>query len=519
MSSEVHAGRARLVPLALAVIAVLVFAATASATDGALPGGTSISVDITAPPNAATVNGPNVPVTGTAAIGQGQPVPNTGLIYSIDGSGSTVAPAGGDCGPDQNPGDPQAAEDEIIDCELAAVIALNTAVAGLGTVGQVGMQLWAGAPVTADATPGAGDVALIAPNADAQPNGILDVDEVLHSVRIAGLVGEDSGFWQFTVKPTPDIFNTDFAEAAASACALAATLSTPTKQVVFVSDGLANAGADVTTVLPCGGVVFNTFAVGPSSSCAGDPFGLGSLQEIANLTGGACFEVDDPANLPDEIIPAIVQSQLTEVAVSLDQTLNGASDSAFVPLANANIAPDLPQQGPASVNWNTVFGPLVPGDYEVCARATGSDGGGTGSVVECSTFHVNAPPDCSELETNLVRLWPPNHKLRLVSITGATDPEGDDLVTAVTGVTQDEPVNGLGDGDTSPDAVLGPVSNQVRLRAERSGTGDGRVYRIGVTVTDEFGLTCSATLRVGVPHDQAHSPIDSAPPSFNSLLP
>jgi hypothetical protein len=519
MSSEVHAGRARLVPLALAVITVLVFAATASATDGALPGGTSISVDITAPPNAATVNGPNVPVTGTAAIGQGQPVPNTGLIYSIDGSGSTVAPAGGDCGPDQNPGDPQAAEDEIIDCELAAVIALNAAVAGLGTVGQVGMQLWAGAPVTADATPGAGDVALIAPNADAQPNGILDVDEVLHSVRIAGLVGEDSGFWQFTVKPTPDIFNTDFAEAAASACALAATLSTPTKQVVFVSDGLANAGADVTTVLPCGGVVFNTFAVGPSSSCAGDPFGLGSLQEIANLTGGACFEVDDPANLPDEIIPAIVQSQLTEVAVSLDQTLNGASDSAFVPLTNANIAPDLPQQGPASVNWNTVFGPLAPGDYEVCARATGSDGGGTGSVVECSTFHVNAPPDCSELETNLVRLWPPNHKLRLVSITGATDPEGDDLVTAVTGVTQDEPVNGLGDGDTSPDAVLGPVSNQVRLRAERSGTGDGRVYRIGVTVTDEFGLTCSATLRVGVPHDQAHSPIDSAPPSFNSLLP
>jgi hypothetical protein len=501
------------------VIAVLVFAATASATDGSLPGGTSISVDVTAPPNGATVNGPNVPVTGTASVGQGEPVPNTGLIYSIDGSGSTVAPAGGDCGPDQNPGDPQAAQDEIIDCEIAAVLTLNNTVAGLGTVGQVGMQLWAGAAVTADATPAAGDVALIAPDADGQPNGTPDVTEALQSIRIAGAFGEDSGFSQFSVKPTPDIVGTDFADAAAAACALAATLSTPTKQVVFVSDGFANAGADVTTVLPCGGVVFITFAVGPLSSCAGDPSGLGSLQEIANLTGGTCVEVDDPTNLPDEIVPAIVQSQLTEVAVSLDQTLNGMSDSAFVALTNANIAPDLPQQGPASVNWNTVFGPLAPGDYEVCARATGSDGGGTGNVVECSRFHVNAPPDCSDLETNLVRLWPPNHKLRLVSITGATDPEGDDLVTAVTGVTQDEPVNGLGDGDDSPDAVLGPASHQVRLRAERSGLGDGRVYRIAVTVTDEFGLTCSATLRVGVPHDQAHSPIDSAPPSFNSLLP
>lgn len=519
MSSEVHAGRARLVPLALAVIAVLVFAATAAATDGALPGGTSISVDITAPPNGATVNGPAVPVLGTAAVGQGQPVPNTGLIYSIDGSGSTVDPAGGDCGPDQNPGDPEAAQDEIIDCEIAAVLSLNDEVSGLGTVGQVGMQLWAGAAVTADATPGGADVALIAPDADAQPNGTPDVDEVLHSIRIAQLLGQDSGFWEFSVKPTPDVIGTDFADAAAAACTLAGTLSTLTKQVVFVSDGVANVGADVTTVLPCGSVVFITFAVGPASSCAGDPSGLGSLQEIANLTGGVCVEVDDPTNLPDEIIPAIVQSQLTQIAVSIDQTLNGSPDSAFVPLTNANIAPDLPQQGPASVNWNTVFGSLAPGDYEVCARATGSDGGGTGSVVECSRFHVNAPPDCSELETSVETLWPPNHKLRVVSVTGASDPEGDDLVTAVTGVTQDEPVNGLGDGDDSPDAVLGPASHQVQLRAERSGLGDGRVYRIAVTVTDELGLTCSATLRVGVPHDQASAPVDSAPPSFNSLLP
>jgi hypothetical protein len=106
-----------------------------------------------------------------------------------------------------------------------------------------------------------------------------------------------------------------------------------------------------------------------------------------------------------------------------------------------------------------------------------------------------------------------------VTVTGASDPEGDDIVTAVTGVTQDEPVNGLGDGDTSPDAVLGAAANQVSLRAERSGTGDGRVYRLAVTVTDEFGLSCDATLSVGVPHDQAHDPVDSAPPSFNSLLP
>jgi hypothetical protein len=518
MARRVRSGRLLVVPVTCA-FAVLALAGAAGATDGALPGGTSVSVDIATPPDGTTVNGPNVAVTGTAAIGQGQPVPNTGLIYSIDGSGSTAGPAGGDCGPDQNPGDPEAAQDEIIDCEIAAVLTLNDEVAGLGTVGQVGMQLWAGDAVTADATPAGGDDPLVAPDADAQPNGTPDVDEVLHSIRIAQLIGEDSGFWQFSVKNTPDIIGTDFADAASAACSLAGTLSTPTKQVVFLSDGVGGGPDDVTTVLPCGSVVFNTFAVGASSSCTGDPSGTGSLQEIATLTGGTCTEVDDPTDLPDEIVPAIVQSQLTEVAVSIDQNLNGSADSAFAPLTNADIDPDLPLAGPDDVDWTTTFTGLDPGDYEVCARATGTDGGGSGFVVECSTFHVNAPPDCSALVASPNSLWPPNHKLRLVAVTGASDPEGDTIATGVTGVTQDEPVNGLGDGDVSPDAVLGPASNEVRVRAERAGTRNGRVYRIAITVEDELGLTCSGTLRVAVPHDQAHPAVDSFPLSFDSTLP
>jgi chitinase len=76
------------------------------------------------------------------------------------------------------------------------------------------------------------------------------------------------------------------------------------------------------------------------------------------------------------------------------------------------------------------------------------------------------------------------------------------VVLTVTDVTQDEPVNGLGDGDTSPDAVLGPASNQVSLRAERSGLGDGRVYHVSFTGSDGTGGTCAGVATVGVPHDQ-----------------
>ena len=123
---------------------------------------------------------------------------------------------------------------------------------------------------------------------------------------------------------------------------------------------------------------------------------------------------------------------------------------------------------------------------------------------------LNHNPICTSV-TGGPNLWPPNHKLRLITLTGATDPDGDPVTLTVAHVTQDEPLDGLGDGNTSPDATLGPASNQVNLRAERSGTGDGRVYRISFTGSDGRGGTCAGTARVGVPHDQGKGsvPVDS----------
>lgn len=503
---------ALLAQLAVVSVVVLAFTGAATATNGSLPGGTSITVDVVSPANGATVNGPNVPVSGTASVGQGVPVANTALIYVLDVSGSTDQSGG--CGGDQN-GDGDS--NFILDCEIAAARATNQA-ANTGTVLDVGVVAFADLAVTGDVAPAGGDQSLTGPTTDANTANGPDVEEVLASA-FSDVGGGNGGLAQFTLKNAGQF--TNFEAAVAAATTLASSSSAGTKIVAFLSDGVASAGGSVSeevTAAASAGVRFETFAIGSSSSCSNTGGGRGSLNDIATGTGGTCTEVSDLSQLPD-IVPGIIDSHLTEIALSLDQTINNSSDSAFVALANAEIAPDLPQTGPASVTWTHTFPGLAPGDYEVCARASGSDGGGTGTVIECSTFHVNAPPICTGLVASPNSLWPPNHKLRLVTVSGGSDPEGDDITTTVTGVTQDEPVNGLGDGDASPDAVLGPASNEVRLRAERSGTGDGRVYRLAVTVTDEFGLSCSSTVRVGVPHDQAHSPIDSAPPSFNSLLP
>jgi hypothetical protein len=121
----------------------------------------------------------------------------------------------------------------------------------------------------------------------------------------------------------------------------------------------------------------------------------------------------------------------------------------------------------------------------------------------------NRPPDCSKLTAGKI-LWPPNHKYRLVTVSGATDPNGDALVYTVTGVTQDETLDGAADGHTRPDAAWALRPDQVKVRAERSGRGNGRVYRIAVEVTDGE-LSCTGTALLGVPHDRGkhRTPVDS----------
>lgn len=74
----------------------------------------------------------------------------------------------------------------------------------------------------------------------------------------------------------------------------------------------------------------------------------------------------------------------------------------------------------------------------------------------------------------------------------------------ITGISSNEPVNGLGDGDTAPDwQITGPLT--ATLRAERSGTGTGRIYTLQVTCTDQQGNTQGGMTTVTVPHDQGNS--------------
>jgi Tol biopolymer transport system component len=122
----------------------------------------------------------------------------------------------------------------------------------------------------------------------------------------------------------------------------------------------------------------------------------------------------------------------------------------------------------------------------------------------------NFPPECWRVSASPSTLAPPNRRLVTVTLSNPPDLDGDPVTLSITSVTQDESTAG------QPDAVQGPGSNQVRLRAERDGAGDGRVYRVSFQASDGRGGTCTGTVAVGVPRGTGDA-VDSAPPSYDSF--
>jgi hypothetical protein len=70
----------------------------------------------------------------------------------------------------------------------------------------------------------------------------------------------------------------------------------------------------------------------------------------------------------------------------------------------------------------------------------------------------------------------------------------------IVSISSNEPEEGLGDGDTSPDWILTGLFS-LSVRAERSAHGTGRVYTITIECTDSFGRVTLKQVLVNVPRN------------------
>lgn len=205
--------------------------------------------------------------------------------------------------------------------------------------------------------------------------------------------------------------------------------------------------------------------------------------------------------LKDAIVAAIEAAATRPIDISL--TTAGTIPPHLTVGVTPSVVNDVPPDGEAcfSVKFTGSNSPMGSFDLEF----EDADSGGVLPVtVACIP---NLPPSCSVATPSRNTLWPPNHRLEPISIQGVTDPDRDPVSIRITRITQDEPVNANGDGNTCPDGA-GIGTATAHVRSERSGGkkagGNGRVYHIGFAARDPHGDQCMGVVRVCVPHDHGH---------------
>ena len=140
------------------------------------------------------------------------------------------------------------------------------------------------------------------------------------------------------------------------------------------------------------------------------------------------------------------------------------------------------------------------GTHVVTLNATDMAGNTASDNVTVTVVDTTPPEINATAAPNM--LWPPNHKYVEVHITVTVYDICDPSPTLTfVSITSNEPENAKGDGNTVDDiAIVNDFT--FNLRAERSGTGSGRIYTITYQATDISGNTAMTSVTVEVPHNQ-----------------
>lgn len=194
--------------------------------------------------------------------------------------------------------------------------------------------------------------------------------------------------------------------------------------------------------------------------------------------------------------PALVTTVVSDAdgdALTVVWTVNGTSTQTNT----------LPAGSPPTVANVSLVADLPLGTNNIGVSVSDS----AHNTASCSTTVTvvdTTPPVITSVTANPDVLWPPNHKFVNISVSAQVTDTCDRTTWKIISVTSNEPVNGHGSGHTSPDWEI-TGDHTLKLRAERSGEGDGRIYTITVQATDTSGnLSEPGTVTVTVPKSQGN---------------
>ncbi len=192
----------------------------------------------------------------------------------------------------------------------------------------------------------------------------------------------------------------------------------------------------------------------------------------------ACQE-DVPGHLTCRY-DGVLSGQFREVPMSLDVTA-GCSGGLPTPIVNrASVA-----------NGNT---------------HAGADPDPSDDSASFTTTVVDTTPPELTLFASPSQLWPPNHALVPITVTVTTEDVCDEHPTVrLVSIVSNEGTLANGSGHTSPDvagAAFNTDDRNFQLRAERRGSGNGRIYTITYEAKDASGNITISSVTVTVAQSQ-----------------
>ncbi|MCG8450232.1 MAG: Ig-like domain-containing protein, partial [Pirellulales bacterium] len=286
-------------------------------------------------------------------------------VFIIDVSGSTRNSFGGDPVGDQNN---DGAMNQIIDAEIAAFKAFNQDLIdrGLGNTAQVGIVAFDSSAMSLDMDPVAAGVQLTTtPLADANNNGMRDVDEVLMTLDSGG--------------------STNYAAALSEASNTVTAIGQPNVNVIFLSDGRPNTGgphADEVATLLGQNTNLRAFGVGPGVQLSQlqiiDPMAVNfsNTNELLGIFGGGGIVGLDDINGFDQLAAYGNSQELGDqyrwiIDTNSDGVVNPADGDIITIqplLAEINVAGAIP----IAANFSMI--PQNGGEEEGAVEALGANG-------------------------------------------------------------------------------------------------------------------------------------------------
>ena len=214
------------------------------------------------------------------------------------------------------------------------------------------------------------------------------------------------------------------------------------------------------------------------------PDGLGDVVAIAAGRSEGLALVSPP-------VPPCVLTCPTNIAVCNDPGGCGAFVHFALPAAT-NCQGSIISCVPSSGSF------FPPGTNTVLCMATNA----AGQVTDSCGFQVVVrdcePPAIHGIATSPDVLWPPNHRMQPVTLSVSVADNCRLARSKIISITSSEPADAHGGGSTPPDwEITGDLT--VKLRAERSGTGTGRIYTVTVECADDSGNLSTTVARVTVP--------------------